>query len=399
MVRYEEIREDARVLPFYGRRRLLRYADCFRDLSDIYLKCVSEQVNDKRDRRQALEYLRIYDNEVRMSKRLLQIADRIRVIADENITYSLPPKNKIRALRILLREHGIRLKEIFFIKKEIGTEIALTMMGSKEADYTTDEIAEALGKIFSMPIVSARDNYYFVSYEFDTYLFETRPPFVLESGYAIVPKETEKISGDSYLFFDRSESDRYVILSDGAGSGEYAHKDSEFVLDYFVRYLETGFSMYEASSMVNSIFLSGYREVNMPTLDACHVDLRTGTAHFIKYGAVNTYIRRRNTVEVIENGGFPLGFRENEEEKIISPQYDLSGGEVCIMISDGILECFKDESDFRELLLKTSVFDPVVLSATLMQYVIGLTQGKIRDDMTILAFRIKERNGNNQTKD
>lgn len=387
-----------KVLQYYGKHQLLKYAESFRDLSELYLKDITEtdELSDQEEQKgeariEILTRSQIKENEKRMSDRLVQLADRITRIANENVICSYPPKNKVKTLSHDLRSHCVDLKEVYFIDQNGGLEIAVTMKGQKNTDYTTDDVGERLSAIFEIPVTSSRDNLFFIAYEYDTYIYESKPAFEMEMGYAKAAKETESISGDSHTFYEQSEWNRYVLLSDGAGSGEKAREDSERVVDYMVRYLEAGFGLKEAASMVNSVFVSACREVNLPTLDACHVDLRTGAASFIKYGGVSSFIKSRHGLETVENSAFPLGLQSRSVTNCPCENYDLSAGELCIMISDGILECFKREEELKQIILRTSIRDPKALASAIMQYSVGMSRGKIKDDMTVLAFRLNKR--------
>ena len=51
------------------------------------------------------------------------------------------------------------------------------------------------------------------------------------TGVATAVKETEKVSGDNYAFFEMKPGNQTAILSDGMGSGEKACQDSTLVVE------------------------------------------------------------------------------------------------------------------------------------------------------------------------
>ena len=184
----------------------------------------------------------------------------------------------------------------------------LNMRGQRNADYTTEDVAEVLTEMFGIPLVSAKENLFFVAYEYDTYVFESRGRFAFNTGIAMATKENEVASGDNTLVYDVTGTKKVCMISDGAGSGAEACRDSERVLELVEKYMDTGFDMQDAADMVNSLFVAQGREQNMPTLDVGLVDLVEGTVAFRKYGACDSFIRRGGNVERVKNTGYPLGF-------------------------------------------------------------------------------------------
>ena len=197
------------------------------------------------------------------------------------------------------------------------------------------------------------------------------------------------------------------MISDGAGSGEEACRDSERVLELAEKYMDTGFAMTEVTDMVNSLFVAHGREQNMPTLDACIVDLLEGTVAFRKYGACDSFIRRKESIERIKTTGYPLGFSmrgaEEENETDISFEmlndiscdndkeeciYELNESDCLLMVSDGVLECFGDEKSLLKTFTTMEIKDPEEAANYLMQCTIRRCGGHISDDMTIMVGKL-----------
>ncbi len=399
--------EEAKLLPAYGRKRILLLADAYRELSYSFRIMEEESPTGVMDRRELVFQKALRENRKIMEQRLLEMATYMEELAEESLTYSEPNARKVRILKNGLSKHGILLKEIYLIRRKGAMQFVLTMRGQRNADYTTDDIAEVLTEMFGFPLVSAKENLFFVAYEYDTYIYECKGRFEFQTGIASATKENEAVSGDNYLVYDVSGTKKVCMISDGAGSGEEACRDSERVLELAEKYMDTGFAMAEVTDMVNSLFVAHGREQNMPTLDACIVDLLEGTVAFRKYGACDSFIRRKESIERIKNTGYPLGFSmgkaeeesgedmslgmlsdidcDNDREECI---YELNEGDCLLMVSDGVLECFGDEKSLLKTFTTMDIKDPVEAANYLMQCTIRRCGGHIRDDMTIMVGKL-----------
>ena len=395
-------REEAKLLPSYGRKRIMILAETYRELSNFFRDTEGELSAKNMDRREFMYRRGLQENRKIMEIRLKEMAQRMEELAEESLSYSAPNPRKVRTLKNGLAKHGILLKDIFLIRKKSDMQFVLTMRGQRNADYTAEDIAVILTEMFGMPLVSAKENLFFIAYEYDTYLFEYKGRYEFETGLATATKENEVISGDNSLIYDITGSRRVCILSDGAGSGEEACRDSERALDLLEKYMDVGFSLAEAADMVNSIFVSQGRDINMPTLDACHVNLIEGRVSFSKYGACDSFIKRGDRLERIGNGGYPLGFRLNNNwdtepgdlyEKLCirgssDCEYELGEDDYVLMFSDGVLECFGDEKALLKAFTSTDAKTPSKMANYLMQCAIRRCGGHIRDDMTILIGKL-----------
>lgn len=380
---------ETALLPAYGRRRILEMAEAYRELAHSYRKTsekllYTEEQNEERTSRRD----RLYRNEhinhhLLMAENLQDMADSMRLLANENITYHTPSQKKTNMIANGLKKHGIFLHDMYLMEKRATLQLVLTMHADRDADLTTEDIAEILSGFFHRAFVSAKENLFFVSYEPEVYVFEMRPPFRLRTGVSTAVKEDEKASGDNTFCYEISGGERICAISDGAGSGEEAYADSEQVLEWLEKYMDSGFGLERAAEIVNSHFITLRREQNMPTLDACRVDLENGTVAFVKYGAPASFIRRGSGVDRIDGSGFPLGFSlQNRRNEI--KEYDLFEWDSIVMISDGVLDCFGSEEDFEYVLRGACQDDPSEAANYLMQSALRAGKGRIRDDMTIL---------------
>ncbi len=393
-------KQEAKMLPAFGRKRILLLADAYRELSYSF-QGMEESSDGLTDRREIIYQQSLNESRRIMSLRLKEMADCLEELGNETLTYTSPNAKKVRILKNGLAKHGILLKEIYLIRRKGELQFALTMRGQRNADYTTDDIAGVLTELFGVPVVSAKENLFFVANEYDTYIFEGRGRFVFQTGFAVATKENEVVSGDNCLIYDVSGTKKVCLLSDGAGSGENACRDSEKVIELMEKYMDTGFSLEEAAGMVNSLFVVRGKD-NLPTLDGCLIDLVKGTAAFSKFGACDSYIRRGEKTERVKNKEYPLGFRIKDDSKESISQldvsdiclsdnvYELNVNDAVLMVSDGVLECYGDEKSLLQTFSKMEINDASDAANFLMHCTIRRCAGRIRDDMTIIVGRIIE---------
>ena len=401
-----EKQAEAKLLPAYGRKRILLLADAYRELSYSFREMDAELPTGIMDRRELVFQKILHENRRIMELRLKEMAKCMEELAEESMTYSEPNPRKVKILKTGLAKHGILLKEMFFLRRKGALQFVLTMRGQRNADYTVEDIAGVLTEMFGMPLVSAKENLFFVAYEYDTYVFESRGKFDFKIGIATATKENEAVSGDNSLVYDVTGTKKVCMISDGAGSGAEACRDSERVLELVEKYMDTGFTMQESADMVNSLFVAQGREQNMPTLDVGVADLVEGTVSFRKYGACDSYIRRDTHIERVRNAGYPLGFHVNglnstvqdllqegecpnpEDDSLPDSVYELNEGDCILMISDGVLECYGDERALLQTFSKMEIQDAEEAANFLMQCTIRRCAGRIRDDMTILVGKL-----------
>ena len=229
----------------------------------------------------------------------------------------------------------------------------------------------------------------YVMDEFSNFGFILRPAFQVETGASKAVKETEKLSGDSYGYSEDEKGRFSILLSDGMGSGDKAKADSELVIGLAERFLETGYPLEKTAKLINGALVSGVDNKNMSTLDICDINLHTGACTFAKVGATVSYIKRGNYVEKIEAGNLPLGIFANTEPEIF--ERFLQAEDYVIMISDGVLEGLGQvigEDGLDDFLCAMDSLSAKEMANHLLNYVIRVCNGKIRDDMTILVTKI-----------
>ncbi|MDD6627448.1 MAG: SpoIIE family protein phosphatase [Lachnospiraceae bacterium] len=404
MKKQAEVRDDniVTIIPEYGRQRLLSYAESFRDLADLFEGEEETPDSDETgmivDRQDYLWQRKLQENQELLAEHLKETAHIMAEVAKETCLYRPMGERRFRQMSRILRESGISLKNFFEMEHEDGhTEISLTMkyMGDKymklgeSEQISVDDVADFISVAMNVRLCAAKNSPMYLTRNYNTYYFQEEPAYHLLTGVAKAVKETEKISGDNYSFYEADTGKMMILLSDGMGSGEKACEDSRRVIEIMESFLTAGFRMESAIQMINGALSAAGSEQNMSTLDLCDINLYTGECEFVKVGAACTYIKRGNLVDRLSAQNLPLGvFGQMEVESI---SRTLQNGDYIIMLSDGITDALSQgigEEVLPEIIGRMEYASPGEIANQILAYCIKQSNGQIRDDMTVLVTGI-----------
>lgn len=393
MRRQAEGKDDRAVamMPEYGRRKLMGYAESFRELAELLDREESDDTCIEGGNRQEY-YLqkKICENKTLMADHLKEMAFIMSDVAKEAYRCRPMGERKYKKIARVLKESGILLKKLLIVENDDGhLELSLMMKTQRMGRVVTEDVADMLSAEMNIRIRAAKNEPLFMAKEWNTYLFQEKPAFYILTGLAKAVKETEKISGDNYSFFEIGQGRVAAILSDGMGSGENACEESGKVIDMMERFMEAGFRNEMAVQIINGVLSTREREQDMSTLDICELNLYTGSCDFIKAGAACTYIKRGRLVDRLSAGNLPLGVFGQIEPEIVHRQ--LQTGDYVIMLSDGVLDAASqgaEEELLPELIRKISHTNPDEIANQILGYCIRRSRGHVRDDMTVLVIGI-----------
>lgn len=207
------------------------------------------------------------------------------------------------------------------------------------------------------------------------------------SGAAQVGKE--KICGDSFTIATLKEGKELVALSDGMGIGEKACTESQTAVRLLETLLNSGFTREVALKTINSVLVLRSHKDSFATLDMMIFDLYTGEVDFIKIGSAPSFIKRGNKVGVVTSNSLPIGILTdvdiNSEKRLLAPR------DLIVMVSDGVLEIFRDvESNYwvGDFLASLNENDPQVVAEVILNKALSMCGGKPADDMTVVCSYI-----------
>ncbi len=382
-----------KLLPDYGRSKLLTYADSFRELAGTFEEMPEKNDEDiVLDRQEMLWKTKLKDNCELMAGQLNEIANIMEEVAEESFCFETLGEKKTKLVTQSLMVDNIQVQEVYRIQNREGfDEYILLARKSGKREKNVQEVADILSVVLNCRLMPAEGCPILLADTYQTFRFTEESKFHVLTGTAIAVKENEEVSGDNYSIYQTDRGKLTMLLSDGMGSGEKANEDSRIVVELMEKLLESGFRPEMAVQMINSSILIGGEEHNMSSLDMCQIDLRTGGAELIKIGGASTYIKRAHLVEQISARNLPLGiFREIETEPVIRQLMD---GDYIFMFSDGISDGLAEgigEEALSEIISRMTLENPKEMANYLLNYVIRESKGRIRDDMTVLVVGLWE---------
>lgn len=154
-----------------------------------------------------------------------------------------------------------------------------------------------------------------------------------EVGFRSVEAHEQEVSGDRGVTF-RMGKDFYLIVCDGMGCGADAEGEAGAAIGILRTLLQAGAAPADAMEMLNGIYILR-DDGGFATVDLVRVDLVTGEAELLKWGAAPSYLKRKNSLEKLGTASPPPGIGVGEEYRPEVMRLSLARGELLILLSDG----------------------------------------------------------------
>ncbi len=194
-----------------------------------------------------------------------------------------------------------------------------------------------------------------------------------------------EISGDAFSTFEGEGDYFYALLSDGMGSGREAAVTAGLCGAFLRQTLAAGATKGTALRALNGVLCERGTECSA-TVDLLELDLLYGRACFVKSGAAASYILRGDSLFRIRSGTVPIGILEAlDAEKI---RFDVSDGDLIVMLSDGISQSTEDAAWLCELLTAAPRPDLETLAERILDG--ARTHADRTDDMTVALLEVHE---------
>ena len=340
------------------------------------------------------------ENKKMMSSQLNGVSEALTHLAnsitkEEDIDLYQEKKEKVKKL---LKEKEILLKDISIKKEESGkylinvyTNICDTLDGK---ECGVKKISKILTKVFESKMVLQKQVCGLrIGNDTCSYTFSSEDNYKLQVGIAKSKKADSIISGDTTLQTKLEDGKYLLALSDGMGSGPEARKSSKIAIKMLERLLQSGFNNDTALKLINTTISANTDSDMYATLDVSILDLYSGNMKFIKNGACPTFIKRNGTVEILKSVTLPTGILDNID--LIEYNYDLKDGDIIVMCSDGIIDSNKNymnrELWLQELIEEIDSVDTQRIADIILKEAIDNDFGKEKDDMTIIVYKINEK--------
>lgn len=297
-----------------------------------------------------------------------------------------------RLVKRVLNKNSIYYNDVFcYIDKNGRMKIRISINNYDGVNYCEKKIISLLSNSMRMKLCSGDDGGS-VNTKTNEFIItiEEKPKYYMVSYGARESKCGENQTGDNYSFGKSDNGSYMTILSDGMGSGPEAGEESKATVDLVEKLIEAGFNEDITVNTVNSIMGMRFAEdEKYATLDLNKVNLYNGDTIFVKIGAAPSFIKRGHEVESINSKNLPFGLVDEIEVEVIKRV--LKPGDTLINVSDGILDIDKlnsEKSTWIEEYLKNINADPRELSERILDRAKKLSNGVIKDDMTVVVSRI-----------
>lgn len=205
-----------------------------------------------------------------------------------------------------------------------------------------------------------------------------------EASYAF-----QQVSGDSCMSFSFGKNKQALIISDGMGKGSRAAAESQMVVNTLSELLEAGFDVELAVKTVNSILITGNQSDMFATVDLAIINKETGRTQIFKMGAASTFVKHDGRVSMLKRPAPPVGILGGMKLEYIDVR--LRRGDLLIMVSDGITDCDRGDSDclwLRERLLQMGTRDPNTVAELIVNKAAEKYGIRERDDLTVMVAAI-----------
>lgn len=259
-------------------------------------------------------------------------------------------------------------------------EVYLTAQLCSDLVHITSVVSATVGCDLDIPVMDKTDNLTRLS-------FCETPMFEVEMATFSASRSGE-YSGDTYNIFDTGAAEKYIVLSDGMGTGKRARLDSVFSVSLVSRLLRCGMSVTTAHKMVNSMMRVKGWEESFATLDILRLDLYGGSASLMKSGAAASYLCRDGGLKIFSSDAFPAGILADCTPDVADLK--LFDGDILMLASDGV-----DQTVARKLAaLSRKELTTEKLCAKLGAYCMDKNGGELADDVTIIIAKIVKKQTN-----
>ena len=217
---------------------------------------------------------------------------------------------------------------------------------------------------------------------------KTAPQYQILFGVSQVSKNFSEPCGDIYSFLKVSNEKTLMAVCDGMGAGRDAEKAATLALSLVENFYKAGFPNEMIMTSVNQLLQISSGEV-FSALDICIFNMSTGEVDFIKVGASDGFIKRGQTVEVVEAGSLPIGILEEMQPKITRAV--LCEKDMVVLCSDGVVDSFIDRLSLANFINNLSHENPQELADTILKESLNRSGRIANDDSTVVVGKLMRR--------
>jgi stage II sporulation protein E len=217
---------------------------------------------------------------------------------------------------------------------------------------------------------------------------KTAPRFALEFGVAQTSKNFGAVCGDIFSFLKVNNDKTLMAVCDGMGVGARAEQAGVLALGLVENFYKAGFPNEMIMQNVNQLLQIGAQDV-FSALDIAVFNQSSGETDFIKVGASDGFIKRKQEVEVVEAGSLPIGILDEMQPKITRAV--LGAGDAVVLCSDGVTDAFGDKATLGNFINNLTLSSAQNLADTVMQECFNRSGRVAKDDCTVAVGKLTER--------
>lgn len=281
-----------------------------------------------------------------------------------------------QAIAQALDEKGLRIRGISAMRGHNGLQLEITMplWQEKNRQKIIDCAARTLGRSLRLLQVSRGKNVCILE-------LELARPLTVQVGAATKPKAGSPQSGDFSGRKSLPGGQELLVLSDGMGTGKIARRQSVKAVELLLNLYSLGFSREDALACVNQL-RQGDADM-YATIDAVHLDLKSGQVEFIKCGAPPCFVLRHGEVYPIYGEALPAGILEEARPAV--QRANLNKNDAVVLLTDGALDALGEDTADEIRLNVGSANTPQDAAESLL----GAARSRSdADDMSVLVVRV-----------
>ena len=263
-------------------------------------------------------------------------------------------------------------------------EIVTAVLTVAKKDLANEVIEKVVSNVLKQNMVVERVE----NTESDTWVnvfLTVKPRYNVTFGVSSVAKDGNEISGDTHTVTLTDNGKCIVALCDGMGSGDKAEQMSATSISLVESFYRAGFDNDTILSCVNKLLVGSGNEI-FCAVDVVVLDLYNGLADFIKLGASSGFVRNDGKVEIVSGSSLPLGVLEEMKPSVTKKA--LIGGDVVVLVSDGVADCFKDPDALARIFADVSLNVPQSIAEVILTKALRQCNNKPADDMTVVVAKI-----------
>ena len=243
----------------------------------------------------------------------------------------VPDKRKARRLEQLFSEIGLEPLETTVAQDASGRVTATVCV--PRLSFTADELKVITDEVSTLCRRTFAPAQCIHSGTVTKLLFRERPRFAVDCAVCALPAGGD-ISADAIQAFPDETGHFHAVLCDGMGTGEPAAGLSTDCVHLLGDLLRAGVAPLDALRILNGTYLLR-GDGCFSTVDLLHIDLTSGEAELLKWGAAPSYLRCGDTVKKLGTASLPPGVGVGGDHAPERYRLSLRGGEMLVLVSDG----------------------------------------------------------------